>query len=80
MNYYKLILEGGHMGAGKSYEVARFFQAKDIVDAFRQANRMPRVKGKHFKRGVKAIKMISRAEYLRGKRMELQDPYLSRHR
>ncbi len=78
--YFKLILEGGHVGAGKSLETVRYFRAGSTLDAFDLANRVPRIKGKSFGTGVKLIKQVSREEYRDGLRKTSSDPYLNTRR
>ncbi|MDT8366923.1 MAG: hypothetical protein RRA15_10590 [bacterium] len=78
--YFKLILEGGHVGAGKSLETVRFFRAQSTLDAFDLANRVPRVKGKSIGTGVKLVQQVSREEYKEGVRRTSTDPYLNTRR
>jgi hypothetical protein len=75
--FFKLILEGGHLGAGKSYEVARYFKGKDIVSVLTWAFHIPRAKKKESGKGIKMIKEISKKEYVLGKMQERRDPYLN---
>ena len=75
--YYKLILENGHIGAGKSLETVRFFRGESPVDMFDIAARIPRVKGKNRGTGVKLIQSISKDEYIQGIRQVAGDKYLS---
>ena len=78
--YYKLILENGHIGAGKSLETVRFFRGESPVDMFDIAARIPRVKGKNRGTGVKLIQSISKDEYIQGIRQVAGDKYLSRRK
>ena len=78
--YFKLVLEGGHVGAGKSLETVRYFRAESTVDAFDLANRIPRVKGKFLGTGVKLIQQVSRDEYREGLKRTSNDPYLNTRR
>jgi hypothetical protein len=78
--YFKLILEGGHVGAGKSLDTVRYFRAGSTLDAFDLANRVPRVKGKSFGTGVKLIQQVSHEEYRDGVRKTSSDPYLNTRR
>jgi len=73
--YFKLILESGHVGSGKSLEKVRYFTGRDPVDVFNTAARLPRVKGKEWGTGVKSVQSISREEYIRGVRESTDDPY-----
>lgn len=78
--FFKLILAGGHVGAGKSYDMVRYFKGKDIISVMDSALKAPRVKKKHGGQGIKLIQPISEEEYLLGKTNETDDPYLSHHR
>jgi len=75
--FFKLILEGGHLGAGKSYDVVRYFRGKDIVSVLTWAFHIPRAKKKESGKGIKMIKEISKKEYVLGKMKERKDPYLN---
>jgi ribosomal protein S24E len=66
--YYKLILETGHVGAGKSLEKVKYFQGGDILTVFEKAHSIPRVKKKEHRRGILFIQQISRWEYEKGLR------------
>ena len=74
--FFKLILEGGHLGAGKSYDIVRYLKGRDIVSVLKWAFQIPRAKKKESGKGVKLIKEISEKEYLLGKKREKRDPYL----
>jgi hypothetical protein len=77
--YFKLVMEGGHVGAGKSYDMVRYFEGDDIFGVFSQSFRTPRLKKKEFGSGIKLIREISRGEYVAGKGRERKDPYLNRN-
>lgn len=64
--YYKIIMETGHMGAGKSLERVRYCQGGDILSMFHKAHDFPRVKRKKRRRGITLIQQISRLEYEKG--------------
>jgi len=76
--YYKVLMEGGHMGAGKSYDMARYLQADGLVSILDMLKKMPRLKAKGFGRAVKEIRAVSREEFCQGKKMEARDNYLMR--
>ena len=76
--YFKLVMEGGHVGAGKSYEMVRYFEGDDIFGALAKSFHTPRLKKKVSGNGIKLIKEISWREYLTGKGREKRDPYLNR--
>jgi hypothetical protein len=76
--YFKLVMEGGHVGAGKSYEMVRYFKGDDIFGILARSRSIPRLKKKEFGGGIKLIEEISWREYLTGKGRERSDPYLNR--
>ena len=77
--YFKLVMEGGHVGAGKNYEMVRYFEGDDIFSVLAKTFHTPRLKKKEFGAGIKLIKEISSREYLAGKGRERRDPYLNRN-
>jgi hypothetical protein len=77
--YFKLVMEGGHVGAGKSCDMVRFFEGDNIFCVLATSFRTPRLKKKEFGSGIKLIKEISWREFIAGKRREKRDPYLTRH-
>lgn len=77
--YYKVLMEGGHMGAGKSYDMTRYFKADGLVSVLDILKKMPRLKAKGFSRAVKEIAAVSREEFFEGKKREDRDNYLTRH-
>ena len=77
--YFKLVMEGGHVGAGKSYEMVRYFEGDDIFYVLASSLHTPRLKKKEFGGGIKFIKEISLREYITGKKRERRDPYLNRN-
>ena len=76
--FFKLVMDGGHVGAGKSYEMVRYFEGDDIFCVLGRALHTPRLKKKEFAVGIKFIKQVSKKEYFRGKREERKDSYLIR--
>ena len=78
--FFKLILEGGHVGAGKSYEVVRYLEGRDIISVLFSASHFPRVKKKRSRKGIKLIQEITQREYHQGRRREREDPYLNTRR
>jgi len=78
--FFKLILESGHVGAGKSYEMVRYLQGRDIFSVLFSASHFPRVKKKGSRKGIKLIQEITRREYLQGRMREREDPYLNTHK
>ncbi len=75
--YFKMILESGHVGAGKSLETVRYFRGESPVDMFSFVARVPRVKGKDRGTGVKLVQSVSRDEYIKGIQRAGGDRYLS---
>jgi len=78
--FFKLILESGHVGAGKSYDMVRYLEGRDIFSVLFSASHFPRVKKKRYQKGIKLIQEITRKEYLQGRMRESGDPYLNTHR
>jgi len=78
MQYFKVILENGHMGAGNSYEVKRYIASKDIVSVISKVRSLPRIKKRHTMEAVQSIKQVTKKEYMRGKIEELKNPHLFR--
>lgn len=77
MEYYKVLVSCGHLGNTKEITVARYFVAKNIVEAFESGNRMPRAKRKNNHSAVVLVKQISHREYIIGKDREKNNQYLS---
>lgn len=75
--YFKLVMEGGHVGAGKSLDMVRYYEGEDIFAVLARSHAIPRLKKKGTGCGIKLIKEISRQEYLLGKGEEKRDPYLN---
>jgi hypothetical protein len=77
MAYFKVVLKGGHMGAGKSYDLVRYCEARDIFSAYRGALSLSRVKKNPNGTSIYSVEMVPLDEYFRGKGREKQDPYLN---
>ena len=77
--YFKLVMEGGHVGAGKSYDMVRYFEGDDIFSVLARSLHTPRLKKKESGGGIKLIKEISWREYIHGKGRERRNPYLNRN-
>ncbi len=75
--YFKLVMEAGHVGAGKSCDMVRYFEGDDIFGVFAGSRRMPRLKKKESGIGIKLIKEISRQEYIHGKGRERRNHFHS---
>lgn len=77
IKYFKIIVNCGHLGGGKSVEVTRFIYADCMGDAFAMASKFPRVKCKTSGGiSVKGCWEISYEEYFEGKKLEAENPYL----
>ena len=75
--YFKLVMEAGHVGAGKSCDMVRYFEGNDIFGIFAGSRHIPRLKKKESGIGIKFIKEISRQEYIHGKGQEGSNPLRS---
>ena len=75
--YFKLVMEGGHVRRGNSYDMVRYFEGDDIFGVIARSRHIPRLKKKKFGGGIKLIKEISRREYMHGKGREKKDHYLN---
>jgi hypothetical protein len=75
--YFKLVMEAGHVGAGKSCDMVRYFEGEDIFGILARSRRIPRLKKKESGNGIKLIKEISRREYIHGKGQERRNPFHS---
>jgi hypothetical protein len=53
--YFKVIMEGGHMGAGKSCEMLRYYEAENAMVLFRFLQSYPAVKVKNAGLGIKLV-------------------------
>jgi len=73
--YFKLVMEAGHVGAGKSCDMVRYFEGNDIFGIFAGSRHIPRLKKKESGNGIKLIKEISRREYIHGKGQERRNPF-----
>lgn len=80
MQYFEVILETGHMGAGNSYEVKRYFRGRDILSIISRVKSLPRIKKRDTIESIKSIKQIAREDFIKGKIYELGNPYLNRVR
>ena len=78
MQYFEVVLENGHMGAGNSYEAKRYIAGKDILSVISMVRFLPRIKKRHTMEAVKSIKPITRKEYMKGRIGSLKNPHLFR--
>jgi len=76
--YFKLVMEAGHVGAGKSCDMVRYFEGDDLFGVLARSRRIPRLKKKESGNGIKLIKEISRREYISGKGRARRNPYFNR--
>lgn len=76
--FFKVVMDGGHMGSGKSCEFVRYFEAEDAIDLFGLLKAFPGLKNKDSASGISMIKAIDEEEFERGKQDEKHDPYYSR--
>jgi len=78
MQYFEVILEKGHLGAGNGYEVKRYFIAKDAVSLISKIKRLPRLKKRDTIKSIKFMRLITRDEYIKGRISEYFDPYMNK--
>ncbi len=78
MAFYKVTMKGGHVGAGKSFDFVRYYEAQDMLSAFLNALTLSRVKKDRNGTGIYSIENVSNEEFHKGKRQERQNPYLQR--
>ncbi len=64
------------MGAGKSYDLERYYEARDMLSAFLKALSLSRVKKNPNGTGIYSIERVGLEEYYCGKQKEREDPYL----
>lgn len=78
--YFKVVLEGGHAGAGRSYEMVRYFEAENAIVLLKYLETYPALKHKGTFRGISLIKPVSREEYEEYRERESFDPYSKRRK
>ena len=74
--YFRVVVECGHVGAGKSFEAVRYWQARNASHALSSASALPRAKKKNLT-VVKSVMPITRKEYDLGLKEEAFNPYLT---
>lgn len=77
--YYKVLIKTGHLGAGKSHEVARYLEAHDLDALLDSLKQFPGMKKKPSIGGMSYIKTISREEYDVGKICEWKRAYIRKN-
>jgi hypothetical protein len=75
--YYKVLMELGHMGAGKSNETLRYFKADNLPTLFKTLKQYPGLKSKGRTGGVLMVESINRQAYEKGKVLEWKRDYAS---
>ena len=73
--YFRVVVECGHVGAGKSFEAVRYWEAKNASHALSSASALPRAKKKNLA-VVKSVIPITQDEYALGLKEEASNPYL----
>jgi len=76
--YFKVVLEGGHAGAGKSFEMVRYLEAENAIVLLKYLETYPALKFKSTGRGITLVQPVSKEEYLAEKDIERNDPYSTR--
>ena len=71
--YYKVLMELGHMGAGKSIEIVRYFEADDAVSLFNRLKHYPAIKSKKCGLGIGMIEAVTGEEYNAGRKKDKMD-------
>lgn len=74
--YFKVVVACGHLGRRREVEVTRYFQARNALEAWDSAMKMPRAKKGQGSRCVRKVVEIDWLQYLYGKFAEMEDPYL----
>ena len=74
--YYKILMEHGHMEAGKSLDIFRYIEADNVEDLFDELETCPGLKAKVSGRDVSMVKPISRQEFELGKVLEFKRKYI----
>ena len=78
MQYFEVILENGHIGAGNSYAAKRYFKGSDMISVISKIRCIPRIKKRHTIEAVKSIRPITKEEYVKGMAEALKNPHLFR--
>lgn len=78
MQYFEVILENGHMGAGNSYDAKRYFKGSDMLSVISKIRSLPRIKKRHTIEAVKEIRPVTKREYIQGNLERLRNPHLFR--
>ena len=76
--YFRAIIACGHVGARRTIEITRYFEADNVLQCYVTALIMPRSKKKP--NCVKLIEEIDFFEYFVGKEKEKDNYYLSVHK
>jgi hypothetical protein len=62
--YYKVLIEGGHMGAGRSYDFTPYFKADNLNALYRSLNKLSRIKSRSGLRTVREVIPVSRENFM----------------
>ena len=77
--YFKVIIDSGHIGAGKSYEKVCYVKADSIVNLFTMMKNYPGLKSKESGKGIKMVKSVNEQEYEAGKVVEWKREYIKQN-
>jgi len=77
--YYKVLMELGHVGAGRSNEAVRYFEANNLGALLRTLKQYPGLKSKGRNKGILMLESINRQAYEKGKLLEWKRDYVSRN-
>ena len=62
--YYKVLIEGDHMGAGRSHDVTRYFKSDNLNALYRSLNKLSRIKSRSGLRSVREVIPVSRENFM----------------
>ena len=73
--YFKVVLECGHVGTGKSFEMVRYFEADDAVTLYNRLKHYPAMKAKKCGVDIDMIRVATKEEYNAGCKKDRMDCY-----
>ena len=76
--YFKVLMEMGHVGSGKSFEITRFFEADNAVSLLSLLKSYPALKSKHNGAAIKLIEPASKEDFEKGQFMQQDTLYKKR--
>ena len=76
--YFKVIIELGNIGAGKSHGAVCYVEADSTENLFTMMKDYPGLKSKENCKGISIVKPVGKQEYETGKILEWKREYISR--